>query len=305
MRPGLRSFIVLINLLVTSVVIAGAEAKELWLDFREKPSEDFVLLSFRAITSQYTHAYLAVFSQSDQTMMSSQRYLGFYTAYQPAVGELKATKNELLTFIAGGPGKLEPEPGIVTSRKPTNSVTVAIARDTYRQRVEPVLDKWSKSEKYQLLHSDCVTFIADVAEAAGLTTPSRAFTWWPEPYVEYLGLFNANKQPSWSIRLSNIDDAMLIIVNGATKQQCGFLQDCTTSLDSLLSAGRNTIQIKLKNVGGPYHYKFEVIKDKKSFALESCGAPGSTCSSFGIFPIGQGAFERELLSFDIYYGDAK
>ena len=288
-----------IAVLATMLFIGTASANTVWVDKRSGPNVAFTILSFRAIDSLYTHAYIAVYSQSDTSLTSSQRYVGFNPLVDPQGGIAGALADMATAIIGTNGGTLLDEDDEVVSSPVVAGLNLVIDSELYESKVAPVIGAWV-GKKYQVLLRDCTTFLSDVAEASGASAPSRATNWFPIPYVKELVSRNSSSV-DWQIGFSNIDDRLEAVVNGSNVGGCGLGANCAISLNAQLKSGKNSVQIRLQNVGGPYHYRFVVNRNGVPWFQESCGAPGQSCNTHGgPFPVGTGQFNKFISSFDIF-----
>lgn len=100
----------------------------------------------------------------------------------------------------------------------------------------------------------------------------------------------------------NIDDRIDLYVNNRKKADCGFNGKCSWNLNSYLAPGRNNVELRLHNVGGPYRWAYKLSRDGRSFRNQSCGDPKESCSRRGgPYAVGKGKFTKGILSTHIDY----
>lgn len=98
--------------------------------------------------------------------------------------------------------------------------------------------------------------------------------------------------------LENIDDRTDVLVNGRRVFSCGLGGKCSKNLDRWLERGsKNTIELRLYNVGGPYHYRYTLYRDGKVHKSDSCGMPGNICDRW--FPLGKGRCENKIVAIQL------
>jgi hypothetical protein len=124
------------------------------------------------------HAYVTWGMENPDTMSSEQHCFGLY-----------AKGNDTKQIIFGRVDGEFRDSDCWSILNTTHRLIVEVDEMAYME-AKKVYDRWYLQEKsgalkYELRNKDCVTFLIEVANAAGLKTPARGFTF-PQDYIETL-----------------------------------------------------------------------------------------------------------------------
>ena len=78
-------------------------------------------------------------------------------------------------------------------------------------------------------------------------------------------------EDKWAVELSNIDDYMLLNVDGQLIGRCEFLKTCTFDISNRILPAGSDVNIQLYNVKGGYTYGYKIIHNGVTFAADFCG----------------------------------
>lgn len=180
---GIRpQVVVLLALLFTAFTLA-VDAATKTVDLRTNPHEPgYYELRFIAIHTEHDHAYVGFVAEDTSKMMSISSYVGFYPARAPEGDKAEAS----FEFVVKGvEGALTEEDRSTLAKPAAHQLTVRLNRSAYR-KAEAVRDRWKESKTYRYGINDCVSFANQIAQAAGVKTPSTLRNPDPLSYVEEL-----------------------------------------------------------------------------------------------------------------------
>lgn len=154
------------------------------LDIRNQSEPSSYFLVFSAVqtktdrrngvwVTQTGHAYVTwvVFDAANRQSRAESR------------GMYPRSKADRFSLVRGLPGELRDD-AINRGQKSDARYVVQVNRRAYEEALRVRTD-W-RSGTYALLRSDCVSFVADVARASGMKTPTRAGNPTPKGYVDAL-----------------------------------------------------------------------------------------------------------------------
>lgn len=135
--------------------------------------------------SAFGHAYIAIhrFREDVGSFIRMGPAFGFYPLGDLArIGPVPDTLKSSLS----SPGGMSVGP---SDEKPATVVYVWVDEEQV-QKINEIKKQWEKEGQWQLLLSDCVSFVAAVAKELGMKVPSRIVNPKPDSYVRSLGRLN-------------------------------------------------------------------------------------------------------------------
>lgn len=161
-----------------------AEEKTI-IDRRTHPQAQQYAVAFAAQSGRSEHdtghAFVIWYKEDSQARQSTQQAAGFY----PVSGGKKGY--DLLFQYS--PGKIFDD-----SKTKRDYVLVVLMDKSDYDVARSVMTKWDDPKKnYGLLLNDCVAFIEEVAQKAGMAIPSRLANMYPEQYLKALKSANAKQ----------------------------------------------------------------------------------------------------------------
>ena len=124
--------------------------------------------------------------------------------YRPATGDNDQNQNHMIGFYpssllvktqvaTGTPGQIEDEEASLIKHRDVESLSEILIVRVDRKTYETTLSQgklWA-NRRYELLSSDCVTYLASIVRVIGIAGPSRVLSPTPSLYVQVLIESNA------------------------------------------------------------------------------------------------------------------
>jgi len=131
------------------------------------------------------HAFVVWVAEDPERCFSSAEAFGYYPQRDDAAGIVRAV-------VGPVPGELRRE--MAEGRIVTSILKVKVDEAAYRAS-ERARERWISGHRYQLLVSDCESFMMEVARSAGLKVPPRWAAPTPHAFLEQLISLNGATAP--------------------------------------------------------------------------------------------------------------
>ncbi|AXT44586.1 hypothetical protein D1821_19065 (plasmid) [Phaeobacter inhibens] len=142
-----------------------------YIDKRVRSEPQEYAVAFSAYDGEFGHAYVTVIWGDEVQRATFQKGVGFYPG--------DSQKDLKVAF--GGQGVLSDD----TWGKADVILSVLVNKEVYEKALL-VISEWEKPTPYFLGFNDCTTFVQQMSEAVGLTTPSRMFAPYPIDFLKAL-----------------------------------------------------------------------------------------------------------------------
>ena len=159
----------LIYISVIPFEVAAADIT--YIDKRVRSESQEYGVVFSAYGGEFGHSFVTTVWGDDVQRATLQRGVGFYPG----------DSDKDLKVAFGGEGVLVDD----TWKRGEVVLSVLVNKEAF-DRATAVIAEWERPRPYFLVISDCTTLVAQVAEAVGLTMPSRLFAPYPIDFLREL-----------------------------------------------------------------------------------------------------------------------